>query len=347
MGACLPDYQTLQAMGFLSPAVTEKNFNRLLLGSNLVGETRKQIRIVDEQEAVHRYIWRGLPKGLYSELIERILYYRYKGMFFELNGSGYFLPVALTNGIDCYGRFRDGKPLPFTGSTEAKNEAQEEFLPGISFPLLYDAPEEAAPGAGVLCYDYCLQMTQSGLTRQSLQEPTIELLAQIITYIRTAIKNSTGVRGMRIQDQSEQSNVTEACRLFNDAALRGDPLIPIVSTLEIQEIMDGDASKPDQLFMAYQALNNYRLSLYGLENGGVFQKDTTYQNTAQTEMNTASGTAPLYDGLMQRQRACEIANAAFGWSMSVEINPYTAEKQQDPEDEEPEESIEEDIVDVE
>ncbi len=330
MGACLPDYMTLNSMGFLSPCVTEKNFNKLLLGSPFVGEARKQLRILDEQEAIHRYLWEGLPKGLYSSLIERILYYRYKGMFFKLGDKGYFLPVALENGIDYYGRFFNGRPLPFTGSTAAKNGDTEEFLPGISFKLLYDVPEGIADDVGVLLYDYSLQMSQTGLTRQSLQESTLQTLADILAYIRTSLRNISGVRGMRVQSEDEQSNVKAASESIERAALNGQTLVPVISPIEIQELMNGDIAKPDMLFMAFQALNNYRLSLYGLKNGGVYQKNTTYQNNSQVELNTSADTAPLYDGLILRQRACEIANAAFGWNMSVKVNPLTTEQQQGP-----------------
>lgn len=326
MGAILPDYATLQAMGFLNTAITEKQFNSSFTNSRYADEVRRQLRVVDEQEAIHRYLWEDLPDGLNSELIERILYYRYKGVFFklpELGGRAYFLPVALADSIDCYGRFKQGKPLPFTGRAQASEDGKDEFLPGLSLDLIYDIPKERTENAGVLCYDYCLQMTQSNITRQALQEPTIGILSQIMAYVRTSLKGATGVRGVRVGDESEQSNVAAAARGMETAALCGETLMPIVGKIDFQELMDGDASKPDVLLMVYQALNNYRRSLYGLQNGGMYQKDTTYQNLNESQMNTAADAAPLYDGLEQRKRAAETANAAFGWSIRVSVNPQT------------------------
>ena len=48
------------------------------------GDIKKNLRIMDEQNAVNRYTWYNLPKGLSGQLIERILYYRGQGMLFML-----------------------------------------------------------------------------------------------------------------------------------------------------------------------------------------------------------------------------------------------------------------------
>ena len=56
---------------------------------------RKQLRIVDEQNALYRYTWYGLPPGLNQELIERVLYYRGQGAFFQIKDRAYFLPYTL------------------------------------------------------------------------------------------------------------------------------------------------------------------------------------------------------------------------------------------------------------
>ena len=61
-------------------------------------------------------------------------------------------------------------------------------------------------------------------------------------------------------------------------------------------------------------MDNYRLSLYGLDNGGLFQKR---QHMLQAEQEMSGGnTALVYeDGLRKRQEACLIANSIFGWQM--------------------------------
>ena len=41
---------------------------------HLTDNIKKQLRIVDEQDALNRYAWYNLPYGLNANLIERILY---------------------------------------------------------------------------------------------------------------------------------------------------------------------------------------------------------------------------------------------------------------------------------
>ena len=54
-------------------------------GCNIKSNVKKQLRIVDEQNAINRFTWYNLPEGLNGRLIERILYYKGQGMLFWLN----------------------------------------------------------------------------------------------------------------------------------------------------------------------------------------------------------------------------------------------------------------------
>lgn len=71
--------------------------------------------------------------------------------------------------------------------------------------------------------------------------------------------------------------------------------------------------------MAMQALDNYRLSLYGLDSGGLFQKKS-HMLEGEQEMNAGRSKAALIDGLQWRQRACDIATALWGTGMSYELS---------------------------
>lgn len=57
-----------------------------------------------------------------------------------------------------------------------------------------------------------------------------------------------------------------------------------------------------------QALDNFRLSLYGLKNGGIFEKND-YVNTV-TAGNIQNNVGLVYqDGLTIRQNFCDIVNS--------------------------------------
>ena len=57
-------------------------------------------------ETIERIDYEGLPLELNKDLIERILYYRFKGalFFYEPLEKFYFLPFTLKGDIDSYGR---------------------------------------------------------------------------------------------------------------------------------------------------------------------------------------------------------------------------------------------------
>ena len=61
-------------------------------------DIKKQLRIIDEQDAVNQFTWYNLPEGLNARLIERILYYKGQGMLFFLESTQkfYFLPYDNT-----------------------------------------------------------------------------------------------------------------------------------------------------------------------------------------------------------------------------------------------------------
>ena len=101
-------------------------------------DIKKQLRILDEQDAVNRFTWYNLPSGLNSRLMERILYYKGQAMFFKINDTFYFLPYALDGTIDVYGRFTEVTPLPFNGTTKGKDGKELPWIPGLKRKVAYE-----------------------------------------------------------------------------------------------------------------------------------------------------------------------------------------------------------------
>ena len=102
------------------------------------GDIKKQLRIMDEQNAVNRYTWTGLPQGLNGRLMERILYYKGQAALFMLQDKFYFLPYALSapkdsTGIDVYGRYTGITPLPFNGTSNDGGGKDKPWIQGLIF----------------------------------------------------------------------------------------------------------------------------------------------------------------------------------------------------------------------
>ena len=291
-------------------------------------DIKKQLRILDEQDAVNRFTWYNLPSGLNSRLMERILYYKGQAMFFKIKDNFYFLPYALDGTIDVYGRFTEVTPLPFNGSTKAKDGKELPWIPGLKRKVAYDIqmPEDYVSEEGeilwnkieddqdnycVLLKDYTEQVSQTNISRQILQDPILDVMADMFPFMRTALLNGTGVQGMRVNSQDEYANVEAASRSVNRAALEGKKYIPIVGNVDFQDLAGGELAKAEEFLLAMQSLDNYRLSLYGLDNGCLFQKKS-HMLEAEQAMNTGTTGLVMRDSLQNRQDFCNIVNSIFG-----------------------------------
>ena len=299
---------------------------------------RKQLRVMDEQNAINRYTWYNLPKDLSGKLIERILYYKGQGMLFTLQGKFYFLPYALSapegsTGIDVYGRFTGVTPLPFNGTANDGKDAP--WIRGLVFEPIYEAidvedfvdksPEEimaAIEKSCVLLHDYTPQLSQTNIPRQMLQDPLLDVMADCIPFMRTALLNGTGVLGLRVGNENEQAEVERLSNAINLCALNGKKYAAITGDLDFQELTGGNVAKAEEFMLALQSLDNYRLSLYGLDNGGLFQKKS-HMLAAEQEMNAGNTGLVAEDGLRNRQDFCVIVNSIFGSSMWCEPSETT------------------------
>lgn len=288
---------------------------------------KKVLRIADEQDAVNRYIWNAIPCNITSQELERLLYYYGQLCFFyeKTLDQFFFMPYALDGGIDFYGRYNSVHPVPIaSGTTDDEKrayKAQADYLATKKLKVLYDIPTEPVnlEEVCVLLGDYTPQLSQTILTRQQLQDPLLDVMAECIPYLRTAMRNSTGVQGYRVNNEDEAANVVAANYATDKAALEGQRYIPIVGQIDFQDLAGGDALKADQYLMTMQSLDNFRLSLYGLANGGLFQK-SDYQNRAQTALNGGGSIGtPLTDGLKKREHFCDIVNVITGAGISCEI----------------------------
>jgi len=294
------------------------------------------IRIQDEQDAVNRYTWYNLPDGISGQMLERMLYYKGQLCFFYFKEMDkfYFMPYALDGGIDFYGRFVGVHPIPFSGGTTDEEKKlvakQATALSMIKLTPTYDVltvEELIKEGVSaldtrcVLLKDYTEQLSQTIISRQILNDPIIDVESECIPFMRTALLRATGVKGMRVGNQDEQSNVTAANDSMLDAALKGKVNIPIIGQVDFQELNDGAVGKADEFMMALQSLDNFRLSTYGLENGGLFQKRER-KIVAEQEMNAGGGSVGLVmqDGLSIRQRFCDIVNSIWGIGIWCDIS---------------------------
>lgn len=304
----LPDKQTKAAM---LPGRCYEN-------SPFKENIRKILRVNDEQLALNRYRWYNLPPELSGNLIERILYYRGQAMLFYIPEMEkfYFLPYTLSGNLDIYGRYDGVKPLPFMGEDQLKKaNATVALFSSQTREPVYDIdgtidPQTLLESKCILLNDYSKQLSQIVQPRVTLNEGLIDIESNLIPYLNTMLSNSTGVAGMRVNDADEQASVQEASDTVHNAALNCKRWQAIRGQLEFQDLSVASTSRAEDMLLAMQALDNFRLGTFGLDNGGLFNKKD-YQNRAQTAQMGGQSSIVMEDGLYQRQRLCDIINVTI------------------------------------
>ena len=282
-------------------------------------DIKRAIRKNDEQIFVNRYTWYNLPMNLTGAELERMLYYKGQLAFFYLKDLDefYFMPYALDGTIDFYGRYNTIHPVPMTSGTDDKaGKAQAEYLSNIKLNCVYgvklpeELKEEDLTNSAVLLHDYSKQLSQTVIPTQQINDPIIDLEAECMPYLRTALLMGTGVKGVRVADADQANSVNEGSRSMINAAIQAEPYVPITGSIEFQELTDGKVAQAQEFLMSMQSIDNFRLGLHGVQNGGLFEK-SQYINNSQTDMNYAGGDIglTLQDGLNIRQNFCNIVNS--------------------------------------
>ena len=318
MGAKLPDLETLWQAG-----INPKTGLPTKFGSSkctIKEDIKKYLRLIDEQDAVNRYVWYNLPANLTSQELERMLYYKGQLCFFydkDLE-EFYFMPYALDGTIDFYGRYNTIHPVPMTSGTDDKgNKAQAQYLANKKLKCVYSIklPEELTKKdlmeSCVLLHDYTKQLSQMIQPRVVVNDPLLDVMAECVPFMRTSMISSTGIKGVRVQDADQQQNVIDGSRSLEHAAMTGNPWVPIIGNIEFQELTDGPTGKIEDYMLAMQSLDNLRLSGYGLDNGGLFEKKSHILQT-EADLNGGPVGLVLQDGLSIRQNFCNIVNSIWG-----------------------------------
>lgn len=311
---------------YSEPAATVAGTNPLKEG------IRQNYRDIDKAQALRRFEWHNLPDGITSELMETVLYYKGQGAFFYVEEleKFFFLPYTLSaengsTGLDEYGRFKSISPIPLAGGAVDENGKVKPLFPGRTYAVDYDVvlPEdltyEHITEHAVIIRDYVTEgLSQFTVPREQKQEAIIDVMAECVPLMRTALVNGVGITGIKVHSQDEQVNVAAANDQIQNAAINGDRYVGIVNGLDMQEITDGRSTMLiDQYTRALASLDNIRVSAYGIPNGGVYEKA---EHMLQDEQDLASGRNSLVfeDALSYREWGAAIINSIWDLDIWVE-----------------------------
>lgn len=290
-----------------------------------------QLEIMDRETACNRFQWYNLPVGMSSQDLERMLYMKGNLAFFYLEELNQFfiLPYAQQGGIDVYGRMVSIHPIPLatTGADDNKEkkaqiEAMINYFTQTNLEVQYDVvlpeelledPDRYLTKSAVLLHDYTSEAWNGNVVpRQGIQTPLLDIMSNMIPYLNTTLMNSTGVSGVRVNNSDEALQVDLASNAVQGASLNGQKWVAMTGQLEFQDFPAKATIQASDFLQSLQALDNFRLSLYGLENNGVFEKKAHMLQDEQNMNAGGSTSLVLKDALDIRQRFCNIVNSIWG-----------------------------------
>lgn len=274
-------------------------------------------------ETYERYRWINIPFGLTQDLIERVLFFRGKGVFYynDKIDKFQFLPFALNGNIDEYGRYLKCNTLPFTGvdTLDGKTEKHPRLV-YEDLKIVYDLPyNEETLGyyknkktVGIILNDNSLSIGQQPIIRSNFVQPVLHLLATLIQIINTAMYGGADHNLIQVENESEYESINAQIDAINFDILKGKRFTPIVGKLPIQPLKTSTSADLEGLFNTFNSLTNFLKSITGVANPGVFDKKAHLLQEEQA-LNGSNADDVYYNGLRLRQEFCLMVQAYYNY----------------------------------
>lgn len=318
---------------FISMGINPKTGLPIKLGGTVAStkpDMLKLLRVIDEQDAVNRGCFYNIPADLSSQEVMRMLYYKYQLILWYCKELECFMitPFVLCSegdgiGLDYLGRYTYVRPVPFVGGAVDKDGKRKQTPVEIIMskkclkvrytPIAFeDLTLDDFENSAVIFRDYTPQLaTNEGIPRSILNEPVLDVMAECIPLLRTNLTLNGGTRGVRVADADQGASVADANRAIREGALVGDAYVPIIGALEMQDLAAAGTLKVQDYFLAMQSLDNFRLSTYGIDNGGLFEKKA-HELQSEADVNGGNIGLVMQDDIAQKQWSCVIANSIWG-----------------------------------
>ena len=287
------------------------------------------LRIMREHnrtEVLERYMWIDLPPGVTQDIIERVLFYRGKGVLYynDKVDKFQFLPFALNGVIDEYGRYTRVNTLPFTGVDSGDiYDKKGRLKKNVKFvyedlEIVYDLPynEEMLKRmrekpVGIIINDNSLAVTQQPIIRSMYVEPVLRLMSTIMQLINTAIFGAADHSILQIENEKDLKSVEEQIDAINADILHCKRFTPVIGTFPITPLKTSNTADIEGLFGTFNSASNFLKSISGISNAGVFDKKAHLLQEEQ-KLNGSNSDDIYYNGLRMRQEAMILAQAYYG-----------------------------------
>lgn len=295
-------------------------------------------------ETLERYMWTDLPFGLTQDLIERVLFFRGKGILYfnDKVEKFQFLPFSLNGNIDEYGRYLKCNTFQFTGVSEEEEEddsnkkkkKKPKVLVYENLEIVYDLPynKEMLENArkrktvGIILNDNSLSLSQQPVIRANYVRPVLHMMATLMNIINTAMFGNADHNLIQIENESEIASINAQIGAINRDILNGRRFTPIVGAMPITPIKTSNTANLEGLFGTFNSLTNFLKSITGVANAGVFDKKAHLLQEEQ-KLNGSNSDDVYYNGLRLRQEMCLMFQAWYGYPTWCESKRGMSEAQ--------------------
>ena len=267
----------------------------------------------DLNQCVARYIWEGLPNGLTSWNLERMLYFRGTLAGFLFAGKFYIFPYTMTGaGINPYGFPFQIRPITYNG--QAVGGKESTF--GKDFTLPVDQfGDETDKYSAVLLFDSIpYSPGTASPSRYFLNQIIINQMTEVLARININVIISNKKIMLVIKDPKQRDIVEQELIM---AFGSDSPFAVLDSPLEVDSIQNTNDYNADDLFNTLKNYDAIRCFMSGISSKGYGAEKKERLVTGELAGVEEEKNLILDLGLELRQNFCDLCNKKFGTNLSV------------------------------
>ena len=277
---------------------------------------------LDLNQNCNKYRWKGLPKGLTSWNLERMLYYYGALCGFKYGGSLWVLPFTATRDLNAYGFPTTIQPITFNGQTPDK--ASYDFF-GADFKVEMFMPEdEQTDKKACILLDSIPEACGTFIPMSRCAQNTI-LINDIIETLKRVNINIV-VSNKKIVISCQDENQAEVIRQELAEGFSSDsPFIVCTNPSSLPNVSQASDLQASDLFNAIKQYDSIRCQQSGILTKSFGQDKKERVNSGEL-MGEKEQVNIIYDvGLFLRQSWADEMNKCFNTDIVCEENKEALE----------------------
>lgn len=307
----------LRDAGFPALGTIKKSFNPIsFLNANRTGYELVW-RNYDINQNCAFLVWDGLPNGLTSWNLNRMLYFRGSVVGFKFAGEVYVLPYTIEDGLNIYGSPVAVRPITYTGEAPGKSASNNTYF-ADNFKLRVDKrgnERDDADVEAVILYDGA-PWSPSGkaLPRYASNTVIISEMAEVMASININVRISR----KKIYFKAKDANQAEVIRMEIAQSFGSDaPFEVIAGDMPFDEVQQTGDFMAQELFETLRNFDNFRCFVNGIKSKAFGTEKKEHLLTGEMLGNDVQSSLIGDLRLEFAEKWAEDMNKYFGTNISV------------------------------